>query len=461
MMNANELEEIKDLQTAFFQSNATRDYRFRLKYLKALKRGIQEMEEEIIAALKSDFSKPKWETWTSEIGLLYSEIDHFTKHLKRWVRPKSVPSPLPLFPSRSKIYSEPMGRCFIIAPWNYPFQLVFEPLIACLGAGNTALVKPSELTPATAKVVEKLITKIFPKEYVAVVQGEGEKVVPEVFDAYRPQHVFFTGSPAVGKIIAKRAAEDLVPCVLELGGKSPAIIDGTTPMRTTVRRIILAKFLNAGQTCVAPDYILIEKSAKENFLVVMSEELKKSYGENPMQSADLASIIHDRAFSRLTELMRDGDIAIGGKHDASNRRIEPTLLTNVSLDSRIMREEIFGPILPVIEYNSYEEIIDTVRRNPDPLSLYVFTKSKKLQKGIIRDLSFGGGSVNNAVVQFTSSEIPFGGVRNSGQGNYHGKFGFDAFSHQKAMVSSGMWFDPGFKYAPYTEWSLKVLRKLF
>ncbi|NVK27283.1 MAG: aldehyde dehydrogenase family protein [Flavobacteriia bacterium] len=460
-METKELEALKKSQTAFFQTNATRDYRFRIKYLKVLKKGIQELEDEIIAALKSDFNKPKWETWTSEIGLLYSEIDHFVKHLKNWVRPRSVPSPLPLFPSRSKIYGEPMGRCFIIAPWNYPFQLVMEPLVASIGAGNTALLKPSELTPATAKVVEKLISRIFPKEYVAVIQGEGEQVVPAVFDSYQPQHVFFTGSPAVGRIIAKRAAEDLIPCVLELGGKSPAIIDGTAPMKTTVKRIILAKFINAGQTCVAPDYILIKESAKDEFIKVMAEQLKRGYGDNPISSPDLASIIHDRAFVRLTELMKDGKIVIGGNHEASTRRIEPTLLTDISLDSRIMKEEIFGPILPIITYNDYSEILEVVRRNPDPLSLYVFSKSRKLQKGIIRDLSFGGGSINNAVVQFTSSEIPFGGIRNSGQGSYHGKFGFDAFSHQKAIVSSGMWFDPGFKYAPYTEWSLRILRKLF
>ncbi len=460
-MEAQRLEAIKREQTEFYRSGATRTLEFRKTQLKKLKKAVKEKEADIIEALKKDFNKPEWETWTSEIGLIYVEIDHFLKHLKKWMRPKRVGSPLTLFPTTSKIFREPMGRSLIIAPWNYPFQLAIEPLIASIAAGNTVLLKPSEMTPATAKVIEEIITEIYASKYIAVLQGDGAEVVPQAFENYEPQHVFFTGSPAVGSSIAGQAAKKLIPCVLELGGKSPAIIDGSANMKVTARRILFGKMLNAGQTCVAPDYLLVHESAVEELIRTLKLEVERSYGKDPLQSDDIATMIHKRAFDRITGYLKDGEIVAGGRIDEERLKIEPTLILDPSMDSPVMKEEIFGPILPIITYKDEAEMISIVQENPDPLSLYIFSNKKGFQRRIIRDISFGGGAVNNAVVHFVNPELPFGGVRNSGTGSYHGKSGFDAFTHEKGMAFSGTWIDPKMKYAPYSKRSLNLIKKIF
>ncbi|GGH67595.1 aldehyde dehydrogenase family protein [Phaeocystidibacter marisrubri] len=455
-----DLKDISAQQTAYYKTRVTRPISFRKEQLRLLKQAIQKHESEITDALHRDFKKPAWEGWVSEIGVVYAEIDHTLSHLKKWAKPERVRTPLALLPSSSRVYKEPVGRSFIIAPWNYPFQLVMAPLIASLAAGNTALIKPSELTPATSAIIKKVLASVFSQEYVAVVQGSGEEVVPRVMEEYVPQHVFFTGSPTVGKIIAKQAAERLIPCVLELGGKSPVIIDGSVNMRVTVRRVLFAKFVNAGQTCIAPDYAIVHKSAVDSFLKIFKEELQRSYGDNPLESDDFAAIIHERAFDRQLKLMEGANIEWGGKSDRTSLRIEPTLVTKTSMSSALMQEEIFGPILPILTYDKEEEVYDIVQENPDPLALYVFTSNRRFAKRIIRDIPFGGGCVNNALLHIANTHLPFGGIRNSGLGSYHSSKGFEAFSHSKSMLLSSTWFDPKFKYAPYSNWSLKIIKKL-
>ncbi len=462
-MTTNELQELKNKQQSFFRSNATLPIAFRLQKLKALKKAIEQNEQKITDALYADFKKPEWETWVSEIGFVYAELDHFLKHLKKWARPQRIPTPLTLQPGSTKIYRQPLGRSFVIAPWNYPFQLVIEPLIASIAAGNTVLVKPSEFTPHTSQVLDEILASVFEPEHVALIQGDGAEVFQHVMEHYEPQHIFFTGSTAVGSIVAQEAAKKLIPVVLELGGKSPAIIDGSTPMQTTVRRIIFGKFINGGQTFVAPDYILIHEDHLEKFISVFKQEIERSYGVDPLASEHLASLIHERAFERLTGFLRDekNRIVIGGKSDASINKLEPTFLVGIGADHPLMKEEIFGPVLPVITYRKEDEIVEMVQKNPDPLSAYIFTKNRSFEKRMIRDLSFGSGVINNTVIHFANKHMPFGGIRTSGHGYYHGKYGFETFTHAKGVVRSGMWFDPKFKYAPYSGRSLRLIRWLF
>ncbi len=455
------LHDIQKAQTQFFQSGATRTYAFRKAQLLKLKKAVRAHEEEVIEALKADFDKPVWETWTSEVGVVYAEIDHVIKHLQKWMRPKRVGSPLAMFPTTSKVYSEPMGRCLIIAPWNYPLQLALVPLLAAMAAGNTSLLKPSEITSATAQVIEKIITSTFSEEYIAVVQGKGEEVVPQAIEEFEPQHIFFTGSTAVGRIIGTQAAKKLIPCVLELGGKSPAIIDASANLKVAAQRLVFGKCFNGGQSCVAPDYLIVHHSVLNDFLEKYKAEVHRFYGSEPLYSEHLASMIHDNAFKRVAGYIQDGEVVLGGKTDAEKRRIEPTVILNPPMDSPSMKEEIFGPVLPIITYDKEEEVLGIVRQNPDPLSLYVFSKSKQFQRRIIRDLSFGGGAMNNALIHFVNTDLPFGGIRESGHGNYHGEYGFKAFSHEKGIATSGTWIDPKIKYPPYTNWSLKVAKRLF
>lgn len=454
------LRELSHAQTAYFESGATRSLAFKKQQLKKLKAAIQKRESEILDALLSDFGKPTWEGWVSEIGVVYSEIDHTLKNLARWSKPKRVKSPLMTFPSSSKVYREPMGRSFIIAPWNYPFQLVIAPLIPSIAAGNTILIKPSELTPNTAEVVAKLIADTFTPEHVAVVLGDGADIVPRAIDEYRPQHIFFTGSPAVGKIIAGHAAKYLIPTVLELGGKSPVIVDGTTSMKTTVSRILWGKFLNAGQTCIAPDYVLVQRDAEAALLEEMKRQLTEWYGENPLESPHLARVIHKRAFDRLCGMLSEGETVFGGGVKEDDLAIAPTIIRGVDASCKLMEEEIFGPILPILTYSSYDEVVSIVRQHPDPLALYIFTSKRSFERHIIRDLSFGNGAVNNTNLQFANNDLPFGGIRNSGSGSYHGQYGFEAFTHAKGMLHTGMWFDAKFKYPPYTQKALALIKKL-
>lgn len=459
-MTNESFETLKREQTTYFESGATRSIEFRKTQLRALKSAIQKYEKEILFALKSDFGKPIWEGWVSEIGVVYAEIDHTIRHLRKWAKPERVGSPLLLFPSTSKVYREPMGRSAIIAPWNYPFQLVMAPIVPSIAAGNVILVKPSELTPATADVVEKFISETFPSKYISVVKGDGADIVPRMIDHYMPQHIFFTGSPAVGKIIAGQAAKYLTPTVLELGGKSPAIIDGTAPLKTSVSRLLWGKFLNAGQTCIAPDYVLVHKDVEADLLAEIKRQLTKWYGERPLESPDHAKIIHKRAFDRLASFLTQGEVVYGGETRTGDLTISPTVLRGISTDSPLMEEEIFGPILPILTYQNEDQIVKIVRQHPDPLALYVFTKDKRFEKRILRDLPFGNGAINNTNLQFANNELPFGGIRNSGNGSYHGVYGYRAFTHAKGVLRTATWFDAWFKYPPYTNWALKLIKKL-
>lgn len=455
------LQSLSVSQTTFFRTDATRKFKDRKAILIRLRKSIISHERDIIEALYSDFKKPEWETWTSEIGMVINEIDHALKHLKGWMKPTRVGTPLTLQLGRTKVYKEPHGRCVIIAPWNYPFQLVMDPLTACISAGNTALVKPSEFTPATSKIVEKIIQEAFPEEWVSVIHGDGAELFPLILDYYQPQHIFFTGSPKVGSIIGKQAGERLIPCILELGGKSPAIVDGSTSMKIAVRRLVFAKAFNGGQTCVAPDYILIKKEHMESFIDLFKKELKRCFGDDARQSPHYAAMIHRAAYDRQIELMKDGTIEAGGAGSIDNLKVQPTILTGVDMDSRVMKEEIFGPVLPVIPYTSEGEIYEVIERNPDPLALYVFSTSKRFQRTLIKNIPSGSGAINSAIIHFANEHAPMGGVRSSGIGSYHGRAGFDAFSNTKSILKSAVFPDPLFKYAPYSNWSLRLVKWLF
>ncbi|NVK03566.1 MAG: aldehyde dehydrogenase family protein [Flavobacteriia bacterium] len=456
-----DLQRLHRAQTDFFMSGATRTYAARKVILKKYRQVILEHEQAIIDALHHDFRKPEWETWTSEIGMVINEIDHALKNLKTWMKPQKVGTPIPLQLGSTRVYREPHGRCVIIAPWNYPVQLLLDPLAACISAGNTALVKPSEFTPATSDVLQSIIEKTFPEEWVKLIQGDGAELFPIILDHYQPQHIFFTGSTAVGRIIGKQAGERLIPCILELGGKSPAVIDGTTPTKVAVRRVLFGKYFNGGQTCVAPDYLLVHKNHIDAFISVFKSELKRSYGEDALQSPDYAAMIHRRAYDRQMDLMKDGTVIVGGKGDESSLKIQPTLLIDVKLDSRVMSEEIFGPVLPVLTYESEDEILKIVSQNPDPLAFYIYSKDKGFQKRLICKISFGSGAINSSTIHFANPHAPMGGVRSSGIGSYHGRAGFDAFSNAKSILNSYTFPDPIFKYAPYSGWSLKLVKRLF
>jgi len=351
------VQEIFNAQRAFFQSGSTRSYAFRKKQLQQLRKSLKAHEAEIQEALHNDFRKPAFETFASEVGVLYKEISHTLSHLKEWMRPESVPTGLVNFPSSGKIHYEPKGVALIIAPWNYPINLAFAPLIGAIAAGCCAVVKPSEETPHTAAVIEKIVQEAFPENYIRVVQGEGAEVVPKLMETVRFDHVFFTGSTTVGRIIAKQAAEKLIPTTLELGGKSPAIVMQDADLKATARRICFGKFLNAGQTCVAPDYLLVENAVKEKLVQELQNCITNFYGENPQDSPDFARIVNDKHFQRIASYLDQGDLIQGGQFDAHERFIAPTLLENVSMDDPIMQEEIFGPILPILTFGKLEEEI--------------------------------------------------------------------------------------------------------
>jgi len=453
------VQELFSARRAFFQSGSTRSYAFRKKQLQQLRVSLKAHETAIEKALAQDFQKPVFETFVSETGFLYQEITHTLKHLKEWMRPERASTGLPTFPSSGKVYFEPKGVVLIIAPWNYPIHLAIAPLIGAIAAGCCAVIKPSEETPHTAAVIESVIKNAFPENYVKVVQGKGAEVVPKLMETVRFDHVFFTGSTAVGKIIAQQAAEQLIPTTLELGGKSPTIVARDADLSIAARRICFGKFLNAGQTCVAPDYLLVDAAVKEELV----EELKKCiddfYGEDPQASPDFARIVNDKHFKRLTKYLEQGTILKGGQTGVEERYIAPTLMDEISLDSSIMQEEIFGPILPILTFENLDEAVSIIRKNPSPLSLYVFTKSKQIREKFVHGIPFGGGCVNQTIIHLSIPDLPFGGIASSGMGNYHGKASFLTFSHQKSMLNAKTWFDPKAKYPPYRA-ALKKLMKL-
>ena len=443
----------------YFESGITLPYAFRREQLLALKRSIEAHEEEIYDALCSDLRKSKEEAFASENGLTLTDLNESIRHLKDWMTPELVSTALFNMPSRSYIRREPLGVVLIVAPWNYPFQLSFTPLIGALAAGNCAVVKPSEFAPATSAVIGKIITKTFPPEYVLFVDGEGARVIPELMQTFRFDHIFYTGSTHVGKIMYQKAAEQLIPVTLELGGKSPAVIERDANVSVAARRITLGKFMNAGQTCIAPDYVLVPEDMLQRFAAEMKKSIEKFYGKEVAASEDYGRIINQRQFDRLSTYLHSGTVLFGGKTNREELFIEPTLLTDVALDAPVMQDEIFGPILPIIPYSNREQAREIIARNPNPLAFYVFTESKTNATYWLDAVPAGGACVNNANLHYANLELPFGGRGNSGIGSYHGRQSFITFSHAKSVMKTPTWFDPDIKYPPYKGklWLLKTL----
>jgi aldehyde dehydrogenase (NAD+) len=433
----------------YFESGATRSYAFRKLQLQKLKQAIVENEAAINAALYSDLKKSPEEVYASELGLLLSEINLCLKKLKQWMRPARAATDLVNLPSSSKIYRDPLGVVLVIAPWNYPLQLLLIPLVGAIAGGNCAILKPSELAPATAAVIEKIISKTFSPGYITLLQGDGAEVVPAMINLFRFDHIFYTGSIPVGKIIYQLAAKDLVPVTLELGGKSPVIVESDANLDVAARRITLGKFLNTGQTCIAPDYLLVHNSVKDELIEKIKACIRKFYGTDASTSYDYGKIINEKRFDKLIGYLDQGRIACGGQYDRDKLFIAPTLLDNIAPSSTVMTEEIFGPILPVISFNHTQEAMDMVQHNAHPLAFYLFTGSKNKEQEWINRIPFGGGCINNTDWHFTNHHLPFGGVGSSGMGAYHGKFTFDTFTRQKAVLKTPAWFDPAIKYPPF------------
>lgn len=445
----------------FFDNGSTLSYDFRKSMLLKLKEEILKRDSEICAALKSDLRKSESESFLTEIGVVLAEMDKTLKDLKFWMKPKRRFTPLVLEPSKSEIRYEPKGVVLIIAPWNYPFNLIFDPLIGAIAAGNCVVIKPSEEAPATALITESIIQNIFNPEYISVVQGDGAKVVPRLLENYIFNHIFFTGSPAVGKIIAKQASENLVSTTLELGGKSPVIVDRSANLEVAAKRIAWGKFTNSGQTCVAPDYLLVEEDVREELIDLIKKSIRNFYGQNPKVSPDYPRMINIKRYNAVTALMADGRVIYGGKVDKADLYIEPTLLEDVSMESDLMQNEIFGPLLPIISFSDNVQMLEILRRNRYPLACYYFGKDKERSNLIMERFSFGGGCINNCIVHLGNHDLPFGGVQGSGSGHYHGWHSFECFSNAKSILSSKTWIDPSIKYPPYNAFKLKWLKKLF
>ncbi len=431
-------------QRAYFLTGATRSVAFRSKALSRLKEAIGANEQLLLDALLADLNKPAQESYMCEIGLVYEEIRYHLRHLKGWAKAKRVKTPMVQFPSRSFVSPEPYGVCLIMAPWNYPMQLCLSPLVGAISAGNTAVVKPSAYAPAVSHAVAKILGEAFPPEYIAVIEGgreENSALLQEKFD-----YIFFTGSVSVGKLVMEAAAKHLTPVSLELGGKSPVIVDETADIEVSARRIAFGKILNAGQTCVAPDYAFVHSSVKDEFVRCYEKAVKEFFPEGDFSA--LPHIINRKHYDRLVGLLQGEALLFGGKCDEEKQLIEPALVEG-RLDSPIMAEEIFGPILPVITYDSLQQCIDFIRSRPKPLALYLFTKSKSTQKQILDTCSFGGGCINDTIVYLASPHMGFGGVGESGMGRYHGKDSFDTFSNRRSILKKALWLDLPMRYRPY------------
>lgn len=443
----------------FFDNGNTRNYEFRIQQLKKLKKSIQKYEDDIIKGLTLDLNKPIFESYTAEIGIVHQEIDFAIKNLKKWMKPKRVSTPIYLQPATSYIYPEPKGVVLIISPWNYPFQLAVSPLIGAMAAGNCILLKPSNQSKETEKIIEIIIHETFPKEYISVVKGPGSKVVTPLIEDYRFDHIFFTGSVSVGKKILELSAKHLTPVTLELGGKSPTIVHEDADLDLAAKRITWAKFYNCGQTCVAPDYLLVHESKKKGLVEKIKSYINIYYGDNPIESQNLGRIINENRFNRLIYLLEGCKVTHGGIYESKDRFISPTLVEDINMDHPIMKEEIFGPILPILTYSHISEVIDIIKMNPYPLSLYLFTKDKEVENHIIENVQFGGGCINHLISHVANPHLPFGGVGFSGMGRYHSKYTYYTFSHEKSIFKSNNPLDTNILYPPYTEKKLKLAKK--
>ncbi|TDE43445.1 aldehyde dehydrogenase [Flavobacterium rhamnosiphilum] len=433
------------------------DISYRKESLKKLLHNIIENEEAIIKALYDDFKKPAFEAVLTETNYVISDLKETIKRMDSWAKPKKVFASLLNFPSSDYIYSEPYGNVLILSPWNYPFQLALCPLVAAVAAGNKVTLKPSELTPNTSNIISKIISETFAVKDVVVVTGDAT-IAQELLNK-RWDYIFFTGSVAVGKIVAKAAAENLTPVTLELGGKSPCIVDETANLELSARRIVWGKIINAGQTCVAPDYILVHHKMKDTFVKLLIQEIEKALGTNPEESSDFARIINLKNWQRQLSLLENQTILFGGQSNKETLYLAPTLLDEPNMDSVVMKEEIFGPILPILSYQSKSDIEKIISSFEKPLSLYLFSQDKSFIDEVLRKYSFGGGCINDTVIHLANNRLPFGGVGNSGMGAYHGKLSFDIFSHKKAIVKKGTWLDLPMRYAPYKD-KLKTIQKV-
>ena len=447
--------EIVQAQKDFYKTRQTHDISYRKEALKKLLKEVKAREEDICDALYADFKKPKFESVITETSIVISELTLAIKKLASWAKPKRVWPALLNFPSKDRIHSEPYGTTLIIAPWNYPYQLAIAPLIGAVAAGNTVVLKPSELTSNTSQILEEIVSAVFDDRHVKVVQGGVE--TSEALLAERWDYIFFTGSVHVGKIVAKAAAPTLTPVTLELGGKNPCIVDIHTDFKLTAKRIVWGKFLNAGQTCIAPDYLIVQAQVKFDFMKALIAEIEAAYGNNPQESPDYPRIINEKNFQRLADLLEGEKVLYGGKVDKNDLYIAPTLLDEPSLDSDVMQDEIFGPILPIQVYSSLDDISNMIAKYEKPLSLYVFSNDKKFANRMIERHSFGGGAINDTVTHFVNHRMPFGGVGHSGIGAYHGKHSFDTFSHKKSITNKKTWLDIPMRYAPY-KGKLKLLK---
>lgn len=455
MLNS-EIQNVRDL----FQTQSTKDIKFRKKYLKALKKSIKKHEPDILDALKSDLGKNKVEAYATEVGFVMKELSYIIKELKNWAKTKSVTTPMMQFPAKSFIKYEPYGTVLIIGPFNYPFQLVMSPLIGALAAGNCAVVKPSEMTPQTSMVVQEILEEVFPEDYVKVIQGEKE-VTSQLLDE-RFDYIFFTGSTKVGQIVYEKASKHLTPVTLELGGKSPVIIDDTANLKVAAERIAFGKFMNAGQTCVAPDYILIDNEIKVKFVEALQATIQEFYGAQIEQSEDFGRIVNDNHFNRLVNIIEDSrqQVIYGGESNADELFVAPTIILDPKLSDSVMQQEIFGPILPIIGYDTFNEVYDIVEQYEKPLALYLFTEDSDQITAVFNRLSFGGGCVNDTILHLANPNLPFGGVGHSGIGSYHGKYSFELFSHEKSYITKSTKLESGLLFPPY-KGKFKYVKQLF
>jgi aldehyde dehydrogenase (NAD+) len=434
---------------SYFNSGATRSYAFRMAQLKKLKDAVKAHETQLQEALYTDLKKSPEESWVTETGFLLSEINHTLKHLKSWMQDEKVSTNLLNLPSKSFVIQEPLGVVLVISPWNYPFQLLLTPMVGAMAAGNCVTLKASEFAPATAAVMKSMIEANFDKNYIQFIDGDGAMVIPDMMNNFTFDHVFYTGSTAVGKLIYKMAAEKLVPVTLELGGKSPCVVEADADIKIAAKRIAISKFSNAGQMCVAPDYVLVHNSKKQALIDALSAIIPRFFGEDAAASYEYGKIINEKQFDRLHGYLKQGKIIIGGRSDRNNLYIEPTIMEEVLLDSAVMKDEIFGPILPIIGFETSGEAKAIIAGNPNPLAFYVFTSSRSKEKDWLMSIPFGGGCVNNTAWHLTNHHLPFGGRGFSGSGRYHGKYSFDTFTHKKAVMKTPTWFDPAMKYPPF------------
>lgn len=450
--------QVKAEQEMFLRSGITLDVNFRIKQLKRLKEAIKAHDVLIYDALKKDLNKPVFESYVTELGSVYGEIDYMIKHVKDWAKPKRVPTSLAHFYSKSHIYQEPYGRVLIIAPWNFPIQLSFVPLVGAMAAGNCVVLKPSELAPYTARVIQQIIESVFAREYVAVEQGDGkvsQQLLKEGVD-----YCFFTGSTQVGKAIMETASQTLTPVTLELGGKSPVIVAKDTNIKHAAQRIVWGKFTNAGQTCIAPDYLLVDEVIRDDLISAIIEVIEEYYTKKPLENSDYSKMINKRHFKRVKKLMKNQSVIYGGGSNKEMLTIEPTLVLEPELDTELMQEEIFGPILPILTYREVSQAVEFIRSKDKPLALYLFTQDKALKEYIIKNLSFGGATINDTLIHQSNYNLPFGGVGASGMGQYHGKYSLETFSHPKSVIEKTDLFDIKLRYPPYKDWALKFIKKI-